>query len=78
VTHDLKTWPSQIVAEVAKTWSGERVAGDETISRMFERVIRVNAERGYRLHSWRMTSVAPSRKLITETIVAVFESESGS
>ena len=66
-----------IVAEVSKSWDSDnedRVPGDSAIlSQRFEAVIERNAERGYVLHSWKMTACCPIKGLMTETIVAIFQ-----
>jgi hypothetical protein len=65
-----------IVAEVSKSWERDnerRPPGTgKLLSEKFEAVISHNAERGYVLHSWKMTACAPISGLLTETIVAVF------
>ncbi len=56
-----------------------------TIGKRFEHVVEVNAQRGYRLMNWHMTSTPIVQQVgvlmptvaITETIVAVFEDERG-
>lgn len=67
---------SWIVAEVSRNWP-ETSPGSLTLSARFEQVLATNQARGYRLHSWRMTSTAVedayNRPGIVETIVAVFE-----
>lgn len=65
-----------IVGEVSTTWSGGGTSSGtgNYVASKFEMMIRVNAERGYRLHSWKYDSVAVGRQ-INETIVAVFEKE---
>ena len=62
----------RIVAEVSKTWWTGCTEGG-LLAEKFEEVIQVNAERGYTLESWRMTSVSNETKNnLIETIVAVF------
>jgi hypothetical protein len=66
-----------IVAEVSKNW----IAGAELdperglLSQQFERVINVNAERGYRLVTFSLHSLMTSPGNLNETIIAVFETE---
>lgn len=68
--------PMFIVAEVSKNWPLE---GTFLLSQGFEQVIETNHQRGYRLHSWRMSRVVLSNPGqlysgdINETIIAVFE-----
>lgn len=68
----------RIVAECLKSWfNGEPCNPDspELLGEKFERVIQVNAELGYRLESWQLTSHAVDTDcgvLENETIVAVF------
>lgn len=73
--------PQRIVAEVSVSYcDGRRTNGSsELISQVFERVIRVNAERGYTLESWKFQQSAlgfvhgDSRgSSSNETIIAVF------
>ncbi|MBU6231576.1 hypothetical protein KGP36_02815 [Patescibacteria group bacterium] len=63
----------RIVAEITRNWM--RCKPDPTekplISQEFERVISVNAERGYVLESWQLIQFVYDYSL-TETIVAVF------
>lgn len=65
-----------IVAEVSRNWPPTS-PGSLPLSARFEQVLATNQARGYRLHSWRMTSTAVedayNRPGIVETIVAVFE-----
>ncbi len=64
--------PRFIVAEITKNWPA--VHRGELVSQQLERVIQINAERGYRLHSWRYAKVVISHgDGFCETIVAVFE-----
>lgn len=63
-----------IVGEVVRTWIGEHDAERPPISRSFEEVIAMNAERGYALRDWRMTAVMIEGTMI-QTIVAVFVDE---
>jgi hypothetical protein len=70
-----------IVAEVSKSWESDNEAREPgnlaLLSEKFEMVIKRNAERGYVLHSWKMTACCPIQGLMTETIVAVFRQEGG-
>lgn len=68
-----------IVAEVTRSWGGERAGAPRPqpfISVLFETVIQTNSKRGYRLKSWKFSTVTYpgeySVPAITETIVAVF------
>jgi hypothetical protein len=61
--------PQFIVAEISKNWPGDI---DDLLSMRFEDVLGVNQQRGYRLHSWRLSRVRVGRTL-NETIIAVFE-----
>lgn len=59
-----------IVAEISKSWTPDC---DRTpLSKLFERVIETNWERGYRLHSWHLAHYI-HQDILTETIVAVFK-----
>lgn len=78
------TKPERIVAEVTRNWvMGEARTEKPLISESFEMIVRVNAERGYVLESWKMNSTAFSevaktgvqRPMLCETIVAVFRLE---
>lgn len=60
-----------IVAEITKNWN-KRTPVKDLISQKFEMVINVNNNRGYKLIDWKL-SVANTSKLLTETIVAIFE-----
>lgn len=81
----------RIVAEISKDWTQAQVdqyggESSDLLSGRFERVIDINAERGYELESWRMTSVRMGRfgvldnpseeSQCNETIIAVFVEES--
>jgi hypothetical protein len=63
-----------IVAEVTKNWDGDTDISSELLSQKFELVINVNAERGYKLIDWKLTSLSDVN-LLTETIIAIFELE---
>lgn len=67
--------PRFIVAEISKNWSnGEEITpGSGLLAQQFERVINVNAERGYRLIDWRLDRVIINGHEMNETIIAVFE-----
>lgn len=66
-----------IVAEVSKNW----IAGAELhpekglIAAQFERVINVNAARGYRLVTFSLHRTMTRPDEMNETIIAVFERE---
>ncbi len=70
-----------IVAEVSKNWSHVESGGKpKPIAMLFEEVIEVNRDHGYRLRDWSMTSIQVSRMVgsvsqghVCETIVAVFD-----
>jgi hypothetical protein len=70
--------PAMIVAQVTVNYPRQ---DDVTVAGRFERVLIENARRGYRLHSWRMSSVACTAASslgtpvgqIVDQIVAVFE-----
>lgn len=75
--------PERIVAEVCRNWSQGLHCGDTLLSQRFERVIKINAERGYDLESWRFQTVFtppieckhnsyPVAPYINETIIAIF------
>lgn len=61
-----------IVAEITKNWEiGSQYS--DLISQRFEKVINVNHIRGYSLVDWKLTSVVNSSKVLTETVIAIFE-----
>lgn len=66
-----------IVAEISKNWIGgqEATPGSGLLAQQFERVLAVNALRGYRLLEFHVhrQMVAPDE--LNETIIAVFERE---
>jgi hypothetical protein len=62
-----KKIPERIVAEVSKNWPGS----DILLSERFEEVITDNAECGFALESWQLTSTSKGDEL-TESIIAVF------
>jgi len=64
-----------IVGEVSKNWRhGEEVApGRGLLAEQFERLINVNATRGYVLHSFQISRIMTSDTELNETIVAVFQ-----
>lgn len=66
--------PRRIVAEISKGWiDGDELAPTPILSESFERVIMVNAERGFELESWRLDRIFhQDTKHLNETIVAVF------
>lgn len=65
-----------IVAEISKNYIDGQPVTRPLLSEQFERAIAVNRERGYRLHSWRLSRVAFDAE-INETIIAVFEKAQG-
>lgn len=70
--------PRFIVAEVSKGWLGGTHAGELTlVSTRFEEVIQTNWLRGYKLHSWKLSTVITPDKECNETIIAVFERRIG-
>lgn len=70
-----------IVAEISKNWERAVYVGDTSnlaaagllVSNMFERVIEVNLERGYKLHSFEVHRLMVGPDDMNETIIAVFE-----
>lgn len=62
-----------IVAEITKNWTSQTPATD-FLSQKFEGVINVNAERGYKLIDWKLSTVVKNDTL-TETIIAIFETD---
>jgi hypothetical protein len=64
-----------IVAEVSKNWIDGREAAPGTglLAQQFERVIAVNFERGYFLHSFQLHRTITFPGELNETIIAVFE-----
>lgn len=70
--------PRRIVAEISKGWrvtegDMEELSATPLTSESFERVIAVNAERGFELESWRLDRIyMEARDELNETIVAVF------
>lgn len=60
-----------IVAEITKNWTKETPVSD-LLSHKFEEVINVNADRGYKLTDWKLTS-AVHQEVLTETIIAIFQ-----
>jgi len=62
-----------IVAEVTKNWHPDQTDA-EPICVKFERIIELNLERGYELHSFDLNQVMTNEKTLTETIIAVFHS----
>lgn len=65
-----------IVAEITKNWGLQHYEND-LLSQQFEKVINFNYNRFYNLKEWKLTSFittnAQGKKLLTETIVAIFE-----
>jgi hypothetical protein len=70
-----ETSPRVIVAEVSKNWrEGREVTpGSGLIAEQFERVIDVNAQRGYRLVTFSLHRLMVREDELNETIIAVFE-----
>lgn len=66
-----------IVAEVSKNWrEGREVTpGSGLLAQQFERVVLVNAERGYRLLTFSLHRLMVVPDELNETIIAVFERE---
>lgn len=64
-----------IVAEVSKNWTDGYHADNDTrlLAQMFEHIINVNDERGYRLHSFEIHRRMADERTLNETIIAVFE-----
>lgn len=69
----------RIVAEISKNWIGpvQVPATENLLSHQFERVIEVNASRGYALESWQLQRIAAPLAdgrpaYLNETIIAVF------
>lgn len=60
-----------IVSEVTTNWKNGQ-QNSELISEKFEKVIAVNAVRGYKLKEWKYAQVA-NEIMISETIIAIFE-----
>lgn len=68
-----------IVAEVSKNWrDGREVSpGSGLLAQQFERVVNVNARRGYRLVAITLHRLMTRPDEMNETIIAVFELEAG-
>ena len=64
-----------IVAEVSKNWrNGQEVTpGSGLIAQQLERVININAARGYRLLSFQVHRLLTGPNELNETVIAVFE-----
>lgn len=70
-----------IVAEVSKNWQRAEYIGDTNhlaeagllLSNQFEKVIEVNRQRGYVLHSFQIHRLMTNSDVMNETIIAVFE-----
>ncbi len=68
------TLPPFIVAEVSKTYiDGFPVTDNGPICTLFEQIIDVNLQRGYRLHSFTLHRMMTGPRELNETIIAVFE-----
>lgn len=63
---------ARIVAEISKNWTGEPGEEVSLLSNRFEQVIKINAERGYVLESWKFFQLMAKPTNMTETIIAVF------
>lgn len=67
-----------IVAEISKNWiDGQPACRGPFINELFEQVIEVNRQRGYRLHSFQLHRIMQSPRTMNETVLAVFEREEG-
>ena len=63
-----------IVAEISKNWlHGISLSDTPLLAQQFERVINVNAARGYELHSFQIHRLMVSAGGLNETIIAVFK-----
>jgi hypothetical protein len=64
----------RIVAEITRNWIACKPEPEvkPLISQEFERIISVNAERGYELESWKFNQFISFGSSLTETIIAVF------
>lgn len=67
-----------IVAEITKNWINGQPVGDDPrlLAQVFEAVIEVNWQRGYRLHSFQLHQLhreKAGQAQLVETIIAVFE-----
>jgi hypothetical protein len=64
-----------IVAEVSKNWRNgvEVTPGSGLLAQQFERVMLVNAGRGYRLLQFQLHRTMTGPDELNETIIAVFE-----
>lgn len=61
----------RIVAEITRNWKGKDADLKEPLlSQRFEKIIVVNAKRGFVLESWKFQ--ATQGEWLTESIVAVF------
>lgn len=60
-----------IVAEITKNWT-KTTAVTDLLCQRFETAINHNAERGYKLIDWKITSTQ-NDTVLTETIIAIFE-----
>jgi hypothetical protein len=64
-----------IVAEISKNWPDPgMVQPGGFLAAQFEHVIRVNHQRGYRLHSFQLHRLWMGPDRMNETVIAVFES----
>lgn len=62
--------PEWIVGEASKSWPNDDLT---PVSELFERVVTMNWNRGYAVHSMALAqTLTPDGKAIIETIVAVF------
>lgn len=62
-----------IVAELSKNWIDGYSLTDELLAETFERVIGVNRDRGYVLHSFQLHRLIVADGKLNETIIAVFQ-----
>jgi hypothetical protein len=66
--------PRFIVAEVSKNWrDGQEVTPTGPLAVQFERVINVNAARGYVLRQFQVHRMLITPTEMNETVIAVFE-----
>jgi hypothetical protein len=63
-----------IVAEISKNWrnGSEVVPGSGLVAQTFERIINVNFQRGYVLHSFQVDRRMVRPDELNETVIAVF------
>lgn len=68
-----------IVAEISKIWPEQKGSTNfgKKVCNLFEEVIAFNNLRGYRLRDWRFSQAVLEPGFMVETIIAVFEKDSG-